>query len=210
MARYTDSVCKLCRRESMKLFLKGERCISEKCAFERRGYPPGQHGPGLRRRKPSDYSIQLREKQKVKRIYGVGEAQFRNYFEKAARARGTTGEVLLLLLETRLDNVVYRLGFASSRPQARQVVRHRQVMVNGRIVDIPSYQVKRGDQISLHPSFKKKAIVKNLSLTIKKHNPPSWLELNKEKLEGKVTGFPSLEEASPPAEIPAIFEFYSR
>ncbi len=155
MARYTGPVCKLCRREGQKLFLKGMKCYTEKCPVERRNYAPGQHGPPqARRRKPSEYSTQLREKQKVKRIYGVSEHYFKGLFERALKQTGVTGENLLIGLESRLDNVVYRLGFASSRKQARQLVRHRHVQVNGRSVDIPSYAVRQGDEIRIHPDSK--------------------------------------------------------
>ncbi len=210
MARYTESVCKLCRRESMKLFLKGERCVSEKCAFERRGYPPGQHGPSMRRRKPSDYSIQLREKQKVKRIYGIGEAQFRNYFTRAARAKGTTGEVLLLMLETRLDNAIYRLGFASSRPQARQIVRHRHIMVNGRIVDIPSYQVRPGDQIEIKERSRSLDVIQEALKHFGRRGEPSWLTLDKAKMSGQVVEAPTRLDVDLDINEQLIVELYSK
>ncbi|MFC1629112.1 30S ribosomal protein S4 [Gemmatimonadota bacterium] len=210
MARYTESVCKLCRRESMKLFLKGERCVSEKCAMERRSYPPGQHGPGMRRRKASDYSIQLREKQKVKRIYGVGEAQFRNYFAKATRAKGTTGEVLLTMLETRLDNVVYRLGFASSRPQARQIVRHRHVMVNSRTVDIPSYQVKAGDLVEVRERSRSLESIQDAMKRFGRRGEPSWLTLDKAKMAGQVVQAPTRSDVDLEINEQLIVELYSR
>ncbi len=210
MARYTESVCKLCRRESMKLFLKGERCVSEKCSLDRRSYPPGQHGPGMRRRKESDYSIQLREKQKVKRIYGVGEAQFRNYFSKAARARGTTGEVLLTMLETRLDNVVYRLGFAASRPSARQLVRHRHVMVNGRAVDIPSYQVKAGDVIEVKERSRSLESIQDAMKRFGRRGEPSWLTLDKARMTGQVVQAPTRADVDLEINEQLIVELYSR
>ena len=210
MARHTDSVCKLCRREGMKLFLKGERCVSEKCSYERRSYPPGQHGPGMRRRKPSDYSIQLREKQKVKRIYGVGEAQFRNYFAKAARSKGTTGEVLLTMLETRLDKVVYRLGFSSSRAQARQIVRHGHILLNGRKTNVPSCLVKEGDTISWREGSNKTEYYKQLAQDIESKTVLNWLSLDRQKLEGQVLSLPTPEEVDARFDGKAIVEYYSR
>ncbi len=161
MARYTGPVCRLCRREGQKLFLKGKRCSTEKCAIERRNYPPGQHGLArARRRRLSDYAVQLREKQKVRRIYGLHEAQFRNVFSQAARDQGITGDNLIVALETRLDNIVYRLGFAPSRKAARQLVRHRHILVEGRTVDIPSYRVKPGVEISVKPSSREMPVIK--------------------------------------------------
>lgn len=182
MARYTDANCRLCRREGQKLFLKGDRCYSTKCALEKRNFPPGQHGQG--RKKISEYGLQLREKQKTKRFYGLQETQFRNLFDKAARKKGITGENLLILLETRLDNVVFRLGFASSRKEARQLVTHGHFTVNGRKVDIPSYQVKAGDIIKVKeksassPKFRE---IKDMTITV-----PSWVTVDVDKLEGKV------------------------
>lgn len=210
MARYTDSVCKLCRREGMKLFLKGERCVSEKCSIDRRNYPPGQHGPSMRRRKPSDYSIQLREKQKVKRIYGIGEAQFRNYFARAARAKGTTGEVLLTMLESRLDNVVYRLGFAASRASARQIVRHRHVLVNSRIVDIPSYQVKAGDLIEVKERSRSLEVIQEAMKRFGRRGEPSWLTLDKAKMTGQVIQAPARSDVDLEINEQLIVELYSR
>ena len=189
MARYTDANCRLCRREGQKLFLKGDRCYSTKCALEKRNFPPGQHGQG--RKKISEYGLQLREKQKTKRFYGLQETQFRNLFDKAARKKGITGENLLILLETRLDNVVFRLGFASSRKEARQLVTHGHFTVNGRKVDIPSYQVKAGDIIKVKeksassPKFRE---IKDMTITV-----PSWAIVGVDKLEGKVISIPCAE-----------------
>jgi len=180
MGRYTGPVCKLCRREGLKLYLKGERCYTDKCAFERRPYPPGQHGPTARL-KFSDYGLRLREKQKVKRIYGVSEKQFARYFEMAERQRGNTGVNLLILLERRLDNVVYRLGFASSRREARQLVNHGHIMVNGHVVDIPSYLVDVGDVIEVKPSSRDMDRIKAALEGVARRGIPSWLELRKEE-----------------------------
>ena len=206
MARYTDANCRLCRREGQKLFLKGDRCYSTKCAMERRGYAPGQHGQG--RSKISDYGLQLREKQKAKRFYGLQETQFRNLFDKAARKTGITGENLLILLETRLDNVVFRLGFASSRKEARQLVNHGHFKVNGRKVNIPSYEVKAGDVITVKekstnsPKFKE---VKEMTITV-----PSWLTVDVEKLEGKILSVPTRAEIDTPVAEHLIVELYSK
>src|SRR5262245_1903376 len=178
MSRYTGPVCKLCRREGQKLFLKGPKCYTEKCPVERRAYPPGQHGPAhARRRKQSDYAVQLREKQKVKRIYGLHEKQFRNVFEKAAQQQGVTGENLLRLLESRLDNITFRMGFASSRNQARQIVRHRHVEVNGRVVDVPSYQVATGDEVAVRPGHKEMLVVEVSLAARTRPGVPEWLAL---------------------------------
>ena len=206
MSRYTDANCKLCRREGQKLFLKGERCYSSKCAIDRRGYAPGQHGQG--RSKISDYGLQLREKQKAKRFYGLQETQFRNLFDKAARKSGITGENLLILLETRLDNVVFRLGFASSRKEARQLVNHGHFQVNGKKVNIPSYTVKPGDVIKVKekstnsPKFKE---VKEMSITV-----PSWVTVDVEKLEGKILSVPTRSEIDTPVAEHLIVELYSK
>ncbi|MBQ9179993.1 MAG: 30S ribosomal protein S4 [Firmicutes bacterium] len=207
MARYTDANCRLCRREGQKLFLKGERCYSPKCALERRNFPPGQNGQG-RRSKTSDYGLQLREKQKTKRFYGLQETQFRNLFDKAARKQGITGENLLILLETRLDNVVFRLGFASSRKEARQLVVHGHFQVNGKKVNIPSYTVKAGDVITVKeksqnsPKFKE---VKDMTITV-----PSWMSVDVQKLEGKVLQIPTREEIDTPIAEHLIVELYSK
>ncbi|MCI5535481.1 MAG: 30S ribosomal protein S4 [Lentihominibacter sp.] len=206
MSRYTDANCRLCRREGQKLFLKGDRCYSSKCAIDRRGYAPGQHGQG--RSKISDYGLQLREKQKAKRFYGLQETQFRNLFDKAARKTGITGENLLILLETRLDNVVFRLGFASSRKEARQLVNHGHFKVNGRKVNIPSYEVKAGDVITVKekstnsPKFKE---VKEMTITV-----PSWLTVDVEKLEGKILSVPTRAEIDTPVAEHLIVELYSK
>ena len=210
MARYTGPVCRLCRREGVKLFLKGERCYTSKCAMERRPYPPGMHGQERRRTKLSDYGIRLREKQKLRRIYGVMERQFRRYFDMATRAKGMTGRELLTLLERRLDNVVYRLGFASSRAQARQLVRHGHFTVNGRKVDIPSYLVKPGDVIAVREESKKKAYFKNLAEEMEQVSVPSWLSLDPMTLSGRVLELPKREDIDVPVNEQLVVEFYSR
>ncbi len=210
MARYTEAVCRLCRREGHKLYLKGERCYTPKCALDRRAYPPGQHGQ-QRRRKESEFGLQLREKQKVRRIYGVFERQFRNYYEKAARHKGVTGEVLLQLLETRLDNVVYRLGFSASRPEGRQLVRHGHFLVNGQKVDIPSFQVQVGDIISVREKSAVSEKFKELREFAAQHNSPAWLEKDAEKLTGKVLALPQREDIDDvPIAEHLIIERYSR
>lgn len=208
----SDSKCKICRRLGLKLFLKGEKCLSPKCSMVKRAYPPGQRGK--RRPNPlSEYGKELREKQKLKNWYNLKEKQFRKYVKEILE-RGQRGEdvanFLIKKLESRLDNVVFRLGFASSRAQARQLVSHDHFLVNGKAINLPSYQLKKGDKITLSAKTRKKTIFQNLSTLIKKHRPPSWLQLNVEKLEGKVIGEPSLEEAGPPVEMSSIFEFYSR
>lgn len=209
MARYRDSVCRLCRRESTKLFLKGDRCVTDKCAAERRNYAPGQHGVQTRR-KFSEYGIQLREKQKAKRIYGVLERQFRGYFKKAEMKKGVTGENLLQLLEYRLDNVVYRLGFTLSRGMARQLVRHSHFTVNGKKVNIPSYSVKRGDVIEVTKRGKDIEAIKESLKKIEKKEPLSWLEIDKEKMRGVVTAVPMVEDISLPIQEQLIVELYSK
>jgi small subunit ribosomal protein S4 len=208
MARYTDANCKLCRREGEKLFLKGSRCLSEKCAIDRRAYAPGQHGQNLRR-KVSEYGLQLREKQKVRRVYGILERQFRNYFAKAERKKGITGETLLQLLECRLDNIVYRLGFAPSRKSARQLVRHRHLTVNGRIVDIPSYNVRVGDVVRVKDKSKSLDIV-HMALKESRGDDIPWLRLNKAGLEGELLELPKREEIPTPAQEQLIVELYSK
>jgi small subunit ribosomal protein S4 len=208
VARYHASVCRLCRREGQKLFLKGDRCFKEKCAIEKRNTPPGQHA--RRRGKMQGYGIQLREKQKVKRIYGVLERQFRNYFEKAETLRGVTGENLLMLLEQRLDNVIYRLGYASSRPQARQLVAHGHIKVNGRRVDIPTFQVKAGDQIVLEAPAMKNGFVLAAVESSKGRGTPEWLELNGETLQGTVIRKPQRSDITFPVEEQLIVELYSK
>lgn len=212
MARYTDSVCKLCRREGMKLFLKGERCLSPKCAMERRAFPPGIHGKKQTfRRKTSDYGVQLREKQKARRIYGVMERQFRRYFEEANRATGLTGLNLLSMLERRLDNVVYRLGFADSRAQARQIVRHGHFEVNGRKTDIPSFQVSIGDVISVRQSATSKTYFKDRAQLMQgTANVPNWLRLNTAAMNAQVVANPAREDIGITLNEQLIVEYYSR
>ncbi|MGD9249172.1 MAG: 30S ribosomal protein S4, partial [Desulfobacteraceae bacterium] len=189
MARYTGSVCRICRRENLKLFLKGDRCYGDKCAFDRRGYAPGEHGQ-RRRGKLSDYGIQLREKQKVKRMYCLSEKQFRLTFEKADRQKGITGYNLLVLLERRLDNVIYRLGFANSRTQGRHFVRHNHFLVNGKRVNIPSYAIKVGDEISVGEKSQKVQAIGDALEAVVRRNVPQWLELDKDKKKGVVKSFP--------------------
>lgn len=208
MARYTDSVCRLCRREGIKLYLKSERCETPKCAIDKRPYPPGQHGQG--RSKPSEYGIQLREKQKVRRIYGILEGQFRKYFKTADRRKGVTGELLLQVLETRLDNVVYRMGLAGSRNAARQLVRHRFFTVNGRRVNVPSYIVKKGDTIGMAKGKENKAPMKEAMEVIKGKTLPSWLAFDADKKEGLVQALPAREEITIPIQEQLIVELYSR
>jgi small subunit ribosomal protein S4 len=208
VARYNEPMCRLCRREGMKLFLKGERCFKEKCAVERRSYPPGQHGK--RRNKLQPYGMQLREKQKVRRVYGVLEAQFRRYFAEAARQKGVTGENLLRLLELRLDNVVYSLGFASSRSQARQLVRHGHVQVNGRTTNVPSFQVKPGLEVTLKEGMRSNAMVNEALDTAQGRGVPPWLELDSEGYRGKVLSLPNREDIRLPIQEQLIVELYSR
>lgn len=208
MARYTEAVCRLCRREGAKLYLKGDRCYSDKCAFARRSFAPGQHGQG--RKKVSEYGIQLREKQKARRIYGILERQFRNYFAKADKQKGITGENLLVMLERRMDNVVYRLGFTDSRTQARQLVRHGHILVNGKRLDIPSALVKVGDVISIAPASASSEYVKAISEKIATKTTPAWLVLDAENMTGKVDRFPSREEIDAPVAEHLIVELYSK
>ena len=211
MARYTGPVCKLCRREEQKLFLKGTRCYTEKCAVERRGYPPGMHGrQAARRRKQSEYALQLREKQKVKRIYGVFETQFANYFEDASRRSGVTGENLLANLETRLDNVVYRLGFASSRKGGRQLIRHRHILVNERPVDIPSYRVRRGDVVRVRDRARElPVVVEGMERQGQEATVP-WLEVDYRSATGRVLDLPRRSDISITAQEQLIVELYSK
>ncbi|OIQ59034.1 30S ribosomal protein S4 [Moorella thermoacetica] len=208
MARYKDSTCRLCRREGTKLFLKGDRCYSDKCAVARRSYPPGQHGQG--RKKVSEYGLQLREKQKVRRIYGILERQFRNYFEKAERQKGVTGENLLILLERRLDNVVYRLGFADSRAEARTLVRHGHFLVNGRKVNIPSYLVRPGDTINVREKSQASPRFKEIAEAAAHRNVPAWLKADSSTLQGQVLALPTREQIDTPAQEHLIVELYSR
>lgn len=209
MARYTGASCRLCRRENLKMFLKGDRCYSDKCAFERRAFAPGQHGQN-RFRKPSDYAVQLREKQKVKQMYGMFEAQFRRFFQEAERVRGVTGETLLIMLERRLDNVVYRLGFAASRTQGRQMVRHSLVTVNGKKVNVPSFQVKPGDVISLKEKQKKNQLVADNVQGATRRGLPSWLELDAAAFKGTVKAMPNRDEITMPIQEQLIVELYSK
>lgn len=208
MARYTDSVCRLCRRENLKLFLKGERCYTDKCAIERRNYPPGQHGQG--RPKFSEYSIQLREKQKVKRMYGLLEKQFRRTFAEAARTKGITGETLLTLLERRLDSVAYRLGFASSRAEARTLVRHGHVQVNGKKVNIPSYTVRAGDVISVKEPSRQLARVVSAMEGAQRRGVPDWAEVDREAFSGRIKILPSRSDITMPINEKLIVELYSK
>jgi len=208
LARYTKSVCRLCRRENLKLFLKGERCYTDKCAIDRRNYPPGQHGQD--RKKLSDYGAQLREKQKVRRLYGVLENQFRNIFKEADRRKGITGETLLALLERRLDNAVYRLGFANSRNEARQLVRHSHFLVNQSKVNIPSYLVKPGDIIEVREKSKKIVRILEALEGVARRGVPQWLELDKEQLKGNVKALPTREEITIPIQEKLIVELYSK
>ena len=208
MARYTDAVCRLCRREGQKLFLKGERCYSAKCSIDRRGYAPGRHGQG--RKKASEYGLQLRMKQKARRYYGVLEGQFHHYFEIAEKKPGVTGENLLRLLESRLDNVVYRLGWASSRAEARQLVVHRHYQVNGKRVNIPSYLLRAGDVVSICEKSRSSEKIKSVVEANASRPKPQWLDLNTNTLEAKVLHLPSREEIDVPVEEHLIVEFYSK
>ncbi len=209
MARYREAVCRLCRREGTKLFLKGQRCLTDKCAIEKRNFAPGQHGKA-RRPKLLGYGLQLREKQKVRRVYGILEDQFRAYFEKAARSKGMTGENLLLMLERRLDNVVYRLGFATSRAEARQLVRHGHILVSGKKVNIPSYQVVPGQDIVVRDKDRQNpAILRALDLTSGRSVPP-WLQLTRETMSGKVISPPKREDVNFPIQEQMVVELYSK
>jgi small subunit ribosomal protein S4 len=209
MARYIGPVCRLCRREGMKLFLKGERCYTEKCGIEKRNFAPGQHGKA-RKAKMAGYGIQLREKQKVKRIYGVLEDQFRRYFEQAERMRGITGETLLQLLERRLDNVTYRLGFATSRAQARQLVRHGHLTVNGRKTDIPSFSLKAGDIVALRSSSQKSPAVVHALEEVKGRGVPEWLQFDAAAFSAKMGSTPTREQINLPVQEQLIVELYSK
>jgi len=209
MAVYHDARCRLCRREGMKLFLKGARCFTDKCAIERRGYAPGEHGKS-RRVKETNYGQQLREKQKARRIYGLLERQFRHYFTKASVAKGVTGEVLLQMLERRLDNVVFRLGFAANRSAGRQLVRHGHVRVNDRPVDIPSYLVRAGDEVSIRDKSKKLVVVQNSLESRKGQQLAEWLELNAETLSGRVLNIPTRQSIPVPINEQLIVELYSK
>ncbi len=211
MARHTDAVCRLCRRESMKLFLKGERCLSPKCAIERRDTPPGMHGKKATfKRKTSDYGLQLREKQKARRVYGVMEKQFRRYFREASRRTGLTGTELLAILETRMDNVVYRMGFADSRAQARQLVRHGHFDLNGRKTNIPSAIVKPGDTITVHGSSRGNTYFKDRAQLMRSARVPAWLSVSQADMKGTVLSGPAREDVEIPLNEQLIVEFYSR
>jgi small subunit ribosomal protein S4 len=209
MAVYHDAKCRLCRRAGMKLFLKGARCSSDKCAMERRAYAPGEHGKS-RRVKETDYGTQLREKQKARRMYGVMERQFRNYFEKASRAKGVTGEVLLQMLERRLDNVVFRLGFANNRAQARQLVRHRHFSVNGRKVDIPSFLLRVGDTVQVRDKSRKLTVIHGALESRKGQSAPQWLEMSAESMSGRVLSIPARDSITTPINEQLIVELYSK
>ena len=209
MARYTDAVCRLCRREGMKLFLKGSKCFSDKCPIEKRNFAPGQHGKD-RKAKIVGYGLQLREKQKAKRIYFTQEGQFRNYFENAARSKGVTGEKLLQQLERRLDNVVYRLGFASSRRQARQLVRHGHVQVDGRKVNIPSYEVSVGEEVAIREGSRKLTILEIAKDFASHQTAPTWMEIDRDNYKGRVTALPKREDIQLPVNEQLIVELYSK
>ncbi len=209
MSRYTGSVCRICRRENLKLFLKGDRCYSDKCAFDRRGYPPGQHGQ-RRRGKISDYGVQLREKQKVKRMYGLSEKQFRIFFQRAEQQKGVTGTNLLVMLERRLDNVAYRLGFANSRNQGRHFVLHKHFTVNGQAVNIPSFLIKIGDVVEVREKSREIQPIKDSLDAVVRRGVPQWLELEKDKKRGVVKSFPVREDLTMPMMEQLIVELYSK
>lgn len=208
MARYTEAKCRICRREATKNFLKGDRCYTDKCAFERRPYPPGQHG--RRRKKASDYELQLREKQKVRRMYGLLEKQFHRYFKQADAQKGETGTNLLRLLEMRLDNVVYRMGFANSRDQARQLVRHGHFLLNGKKADIPSIQLRSGDSISIHEGSRKIPAIAEAQEVLARRGCPDWLQVESEQFTGEVKAVPQREDITYPVNEHLIVELYSK
>ena len=208
MARYTGADCRRCRREGIKLFLKGDKCYMDKCPVEKRPYPPGQ--AGKKRPRDSEYRVQLREKQRTKRIYGLLEKQFRGYYQIASRQQGITGENLLRLLESRLDNVVYRLGFAKSRDEARQIVRHNHITVNGRRVNIPSYRVRPGEVVAVGPKSRDLLVIKTSLISSEKIEVPGWLEVDIEKLQGKVLSLPTREMIDAPVREQLIVELYSK
>ena len=209
MARYTGAACRRCRREGLKMFLKGDRCYSDKCAFERRAFAPGQHGQA-RFRKQSDYAIQLREKQKVKSMYGMLEGPFRQNFMRADRQKGVTGENLLILLERRLDNAIFRMGFASSRNQARQLVRHKHILVNGRKVNVPSFLVSVGDEVVIKEKSRANTLINESLEAVERRGIPSWIELNKDKYAATVKALPNREEITMPIQEQLIVELYSK
>ncbi len=208
MARYSGAVCRICRRENQKLFLKGDRCFSEKCSFERRAYPPGQHGQG--RIKFSEYGLQLREKQKIKRMYGLLEGQFRGVFEEAERRKGITGANMLSMLERRLDNVAYRAGFANSRAEARQLVRHGHFSINGKRVDIPSFMVGKGDLLEVRESSRNIPRILSALESVKRREIPQWLELDAASLKGRVRDLPTRDDVTIPLEERLVVELYSK
>lgn len=208
MARYVGPVCRLCRREGIKLYLKGDKCYTDKCTIDRRGYAPGQHGQ--RRRKVSEYGLQLREKQKAKRFYGLLERQFRRYYQLASKKKGITGESLLILLETRLDNVVFRLGMGASRNEARQLVRHGHFTVNGRKVNIPSYRVKPGDLVAVRKKSMESLRFKELAELAQDRTAPAWLDQDAKNMQGRVLRFPTREDIDTPVEEHLIVELYSK
>jgi small subunit ribosomal protein S4 len=208
VARYTGAVCRLCRREGLKLFLKGERCYTDKCSIERRNYPPGEHGQA--RPKFSEYAIQLREKQKLRRIYGLLEGQFRRYFDLADRSKGVTGDMLLQLLERRLDNIAYRLGFATSRAEARQLVRHGHLTVNGRKVDVPSYLVRAGDVVSVRERSRRIARIAESLAVAQRRGVPDWLEVDAEAFRGRVKALPTRADLTMPINEKLVVELYSK
>jgi small subunit ribosomal protein S4 len=208
LARYRGSVCRLCKREGLKLFFKGDRCYTEKCAFERRGYAPGEHGQS--RKKHSDYGVQLREKQKLKRLYGLLEKQFRGYFVKADKRKGITGTNLLILLECRLDNMVYRMGFANSRNEARQFVKHGHFLVNGKMVNIPSYLVKPGDVVELREKSRKVSPILDAMETVARRGIPHWLEFDKDNFRTTIKMLPSREDLTMPIQEQLVVELYSK
>jgi len=208
VARYREALCRICRREGEKLFLKGDRCYSEKCAVERRKYPPGQHGQGYR--KLSDYGVQLREKQKVRKIYGLLERQFRRYFYEAERRKGITGEILLQLVESRLDNIVYRMGFAPNRRRARQLISHGHIVVNGKEINLPSYQVKEGDSVSVKDSSRDMPEIIDSLSKVEHRGIPAWVEVDSVNYTGKVLRIPSRDEIQLPIQEQLIVELYSK
>ena len=209
MARDTGAACRRCRREGLKLFLKGDRCYSDKCSFERRAFAPGQHGQA-RFRKQSDYAVQLREKQKVKSMYGMLEGQFRQYFRKADLQKGMTGENLLIMLERRLDNAVFRMGFASSRNQARQLVRHKHILVNGRKVNIPSFQVSIGDAIEIKEKSRANTMINESLEAVERRGVPTWIELDKKAFKSAIKAMPNRDELTMPIQEQLIVELYSK
>ena len=208
MARYRDSVCRICRREGLKLFLKGDRCYTDKCSIDRRAYPPGQHGQG--RKKTTEYGIQLREKQKVRRMYGLLEKQFRNYFKLAARQKGVTGDNLLMLIESRLDNMVYRLGFASSRNEARQMVSHGHFLIDGKKANVPSMRLKAGSTVEVREKSQKHGKINDALDAVVRRGVPEWLELDRDKFKGTVKALPSREDITMPIQENLIVELYSK